>query len=117
MTFRIRISRETVNELVKVLHKSYKSGDINMVKRVTALLGFSRGETVEAVAETLGIDESSVYRWVKVLLVEGIGALRPRWKGGRPPKLTPSQKRRLAAFIEAGPEAAGFRTACWNSVL
>jgi transposase len=117
MTFRIRISRETVNELVKALHKSYKSGDVHMVKRVSALLGFSRGETVEAVADTLGIDESSIYRWVKVLLIEGIGGLKPRWKGGRPPKLTPSQKKRLAEFIEAGPEAAGFRPACWNSVL
>jgi len=82
MTFKIRISHETVNELVKALRKSYKSGDVNMVKRVSALLGFSRGETVEAVAETLGSDESSVYRWVKALLVEGIGALKPRWKGG-----------------------------------
>lgn len=117
MTIRLRISRETVNELVQALHKSYKSGDVHMVKRVSALLGFSRGETVDEVAETLGMDASSLYRWVKALLVEGIDGLKPRWKGGRPPKLTHSQKQRLAELIDAGPEAAGFRTACWNSVL
>ncbi len=67
-TFRIHISRETVNELVKALQKSYKSGDVTMVKRLSALLGVGRGETVEAVPETLGIDESSVYRWPEAAL-------------------------------------------------
>jgi transposase len=37
--------------------------------------------------------------------------------GGRPPKLTPQQKKRLVELIEAGPLVVGFETACWNSVL
>ena len=37
--------------------------------------------------------------------------------GGRPEKLTPSQKKRLVELIEAGPLVVGCETACWNSVL
>jgi transposase len=37
--------------------------------------------------------------------------------GGRPPQLTATQRQRLAALIEAGPEAAGFPTGCWHALL
>ena len=32
-------------------------------------------------------------------------------------KLTPTQKKRLCELVDAGPQAAGFDTACWNSIL
>jgi transposase len=31
--------------------------------------------------------------------------------------LTPNQKKQLCAWIDAGPQAAGFETACWNTLL
>lgn len=37
--------------------------------------------------------------------------------GGRRPKVTPTQKKRLVEIIEAGPLVVGLETACWNSVL
>ena len=37
--------------------------------------------------------------------------------GGRPPKLTPGQKKRLVELIGAGPLVVGCEPACWNSVL
>src|SRR6266516_2873510 len=40
-----------------------------------------------------------------------------RHSGGRPEKLTPSQKKRLVELLEAGPLVVGCETACWNSVL
>jgi transposase len=117
MYIRIRISRETGDELVKVLRQSYKSGDINMVKRLSALVGLSRGESVHDVAATLGIAAASIYRWLNELLVEGVNGLKPHWAGGRPTKLTATQKKRLTELIKAGPQAAGFQTGCWNSAL
>ena len=50
-------------------------------------------------------------------MVEGVSGLKPRWKGGRPAKLTPNQRRQLADLIDAGPQAAGFHSACWNSAM
>jgi transposase len=88
-----------------------------MVRRITALLNMSKGEKVSEIAATLSVAPSSVYEWLKRLMVEGVAGLKPNWKGGRPAKLTPSQRKRLAELIDAGPQAAGFRSACWNSVM
>ncbi len=40
-----------------------------------------------------------------------------RWRGGRRRKLNKTQKGRLCALIKAGPLAAGFRSACWNTAM
>jgi transposase len=114
---RILISKETVNELVQALQRAYKAGDAKMVRRITALLSLSKGEKVSDIAATLGVAPSSVYEWLKRLMVEGVAGLKPNWKGGRPAKLTPNQRKRLAEMIDAGPQAAGFRSACWNSAM
>jgi transposase len=114
---RILISKETVNELIKALHRAYKAGDVKLVRRISALVSLSRGEKVSEIAGILGIAPSSVYEWLKQLMVAGVAGLKPYWKGGRPAKLTPSQRKRLAELIDAGPQAAGFRSACWNSAM
>jgi transposase len=114
---RILISKETVNELVQALQRAYKAGDAKMVRRISALLNISKGEKVSDIAATLGIAPSSVYEWLKRLMSEGVAGLKPNWKGGRPAKLTPNQRKRLAEMIDAGPQAAGFRSACWNSAM
>lgn len=114
---RITVSKETVNQMIQALHRAYKSGDTRLIKRILVLLDFSRGERVETIAERHGVSISSIYDWIKKLLVEGVTGLRPNWKGGRPSKLTKSQTRELADWIDAGPEAAGFGSACWNSAM
>ncbi len=50
-------------------------------------------------------------------LVQGLDSLGYQPGGGRKAKLTPTQKKRLCSLIDAGPEAAGFDTACWNSIV
>jgi transposase len=114
---RITVSKATVNELVKALQKAYKSGDASMIRRIAVLLDFSRGASVESIAAQHGVSRSSIYEWIKKLLVEGVAGLKPTWKGGRPPKLTKSQKKALGQMIDAGPEAAGFASGCWNSAM
>jgi transposase len=84
---------------------------------VSALLGFARGDSLESICETLGVSSASVYGWLKKLMVEDTAGLQVHWKGGRPCKLTATQKGRLVELIKAGPEAAGFPTGCWNCLL
>jgi transposase len=55
--------------------------------------------------------------WLKKLMVEGVEGLEPRWRGGRPNKLTKTQRKRLYELVKAGPEAAGFPSACWNAAM
>lgn len=103
MPIRIRISSETVKQLLQALDKAYKSGDAQMVKRINGLLDFSRGDRPEAVASKHGVSVSSVYAWLKQLLVEGLSSLKPKWRGGRPAKLTAKQRQQLSAWLKAGP--------------
>src|SRR3954453_15493522 len=113
----IRITTETRKELEATLCRAFKAGDLGMVKRVTALLGVAREEPVPLIAAGVGVSPSTVYAWLRAFLLEGVAGLRVRWRGGRPRKLTKTQRERLAAIIEAGPEAAGFPTGCWHALL
>jgi transposase len=113
----IRITSETRKELEATLRRAFQAGDLALVKRVTALLGIGRGEPVATVASGLGVSPSTVYTWLRALLLEGVAGLRVRWRGGRPPKLTQTQRQRLAEIVTAGPEAAGFPTGCWHALL
>ena len=59
---------------------------------------------------------STFYDWLTALLVQGVSSVVYQRRGGRKAKLTPTQKKRLCQLIDAGLEAAGFDTACWNSI-
>jgi transposase len=113
----IRSTTATRKELEATLRQAFKAGDVALVKRVTALLGLARGEGVDAVAAGVGAGRSTIYGWLRAFLVEGVAGLRVQWKGGRPRKLTPTQRQRLAEIITAGPEVAGFPTGSWHALL
>lgn len=117
MNIRIRISKEMVKELTKTLHKAYQSGDAKMVRRILVLLDYSQGDSPDGIADKHGIARSSIYAWLKQLLAEGIASIKPKWKGGRPAKLSKSQKKQLCEWIKAGPQAAGYPNGCWSGVL
>ncbi len=108
---------ETVKQLVNALQKAYKSGDARMVKRINVLLDYSRGDSADAIANKHAIATSSVYAWLKQVMVAGLSSLKPAWRGGRPAKLTPSQRQQLSSWLKAGPQAAGYPTGCWSALL
>ncbi len=114
---RIRISTAVSKQLTVTLRQAYQAGDLRLVRRVSALLAVGQGEAVPTVAATLGVSPASVYGWLKILLVQGVTSLRVQWRGGRPSKLTRTQKRRLVDLVKAGPQAAGYPTGCWNACL
>lgn len=117
MNIRIRVSAATVKQLMQGLHKAYQSGDARMVKRIAVLLDFSGGVSVEALASKHDVSVSSIYAWLKLLLSEGMASLKPTWRGGRPSKLTPTQRQQLSQRLKAGPQAAGYPTGCWSGLL
>jgi transposase len=114
---RRRITSETRKELEATLRRAFQAGDLPLVKRVAALLEIARGEPVDAVASGVGVSPSTVYAWLRALLLEGVAGLRVRWRCGRPRKLTQAQREWLAELVAAGPQAAGFATGCWHALL
>jgi transposase len=117
LNIRIGISRETVKALEATLRAAYRAGDSGLVKKVTGLLKLSTGICGERISQELDCSVSSLYRWLKALVYEGVGGLKVNWRGGRRSKLNQTQKARLSALVKGGPQAAGFDSACWNGAM
>src|SRR4051812_47702909 len=113
----IRLTPPTRQALEGALRRAFPAGDLPPVKRVTALHGIARGEAVGQSAAGVGVSPASGYSWLQTFLLAGAAGWRVHGRGGRPAKLTPTQRERLVALIAAGPEAAGVPTGCWQALL
>jgi transposase len=115
---RITISHETVKTMSERLTVAYQRGDTRLVRRISAVLEvLAAQQSVAAVSAKWVISPACLYEWITALLLDGIQSLRYQRKGGRAPKLTASQKQQLCAWLDAGPQAAGFANGCWSSLL
>ena len=118
MNIRIQFTRQTVKALLNRRHQACKQDNVRLVRRISVLLEYVVHQTlVTVLSERWGISPACVYEWLSAFLVQGLDSLAYRYRGGRQAKLTPTQKKRLCELVDAGPQAAGFDTACWNSIL
>jgi transposase len=118
MPIRIQLSSATVKALQSRLQHAYRKDEVRFVRRITVLLDLLvHHVSVAVLCERWGLSPSCLYDWQRAFVLHGMDSLRYRHSGGRPAKLTPSQKKRLVELIEAGPLVVGCETACWNSVL
>ena len=83
-------------------------------RRLRALQLKEHGWYQRDIAEALGVAEDTVGRWIARARVGGREALRARHGPGRPPRLTPLQRRLIPEFLWHGPEAYGFRGEVWT---
>jgi transposase len=75
---------------------------------------WKQGMTQAAVAEALGTSEASVSRWKKAWQADGPQALAAKPHPGKPPRLTPPQRRRLGQLLREGPRKHGYGTELWT---
>ena len=115
---RIQLSRATVKELHSRLQHAYQRDDVRLVRRITVLLDLLIHHVpVEVLCQQWGLSPACIYGWRQAFLLHGMNSLAYRHGGGRCPKLTATQKKRLVELLEAGPLVVGCETACWTSVL
>jgi transposase len=118
VNLRIPLTRQTVNAMQERLRGAYTRGAIRLVRRISALLEhFVQHTPVRDLRECWGFRVACFSVWINALLLKGLDSLVSQHGGGRPSKLTKTQKRRLGALIDAGPQAAGFDPACWTILL
>jgi transposase len=115
--FRITFSQETVKRLKQELEQAYARGDTRAVRRLSVLVMIGSRMVLENILALWNVSQQSVYNWLNEFLAERWESLKYEKAPGRPPHLTKSQKRKLSEWIEAGPEACGYPTGCWTSVL
>jgi transposase len=115
---RIQLSRATVKDLHSRLQHAYQRDDVRLVRRTTVLIDLLVHHVPVAVLrERWGLSPACIYDWQKAFLLRGLDSLVYSHGGGRRPKLSPRQKKRLVELMDAGPLVVGCETACWTSVL
>lgn len=117
MDITIHLSGPTVKQLTHLLRLAYRTGHLPSIQRITALLWLGDGHGVALVAERLGLCKQTIYNWLAAFVLKRWASLRPRTSPGRPAKLSAAHKQRLGELLDAGPEAAGYATGCWNTAL
>lgn len=118
MNIRIRLSRQTVKAMQARLHQAYDRGDLRLVRRISVLLEYlTQATPIATLSQKWGIVGSTIYLWLNELVLQGLDSLVYHHAGGRPAKLTKTQKKQLGHWLDQGPQKAGFDTACWNTVL
>jgi transposase len=82
-------------------------------RRLQALRMKQRGWYQRDIADAFGVCEETVSRWL-ARARGGLDALETRPRSGRPPKLSPGDKRLIPEFLWHGAEAYGFRGDVWT---
>ena len=84
-------------------------------RRLEAARLLTRGVSEAEVARRVGVHRQSVNRWATQLAAGGRSALKRAPRTGRPPKLAPTDLRRIEAGLKRGPEALGYATSLWTA--
>jgi len=112
---RIALTGDTRKALIAHLQLAYTTHTTRLVRRIHALLALAEGKAVEEVARFFGLGEQTMRDWLHGFIGRGMASLVYRAREGRPPKLTAAQRADLKGLVLAGPEAAGYSSACWTS--
>ena len=115
--FRITFSKSNVKRFQQELDKAYRRGDKRLVRHVSVLLMIGCHVALETILTTWNVSQQTVYNWLNDFLADQFDSLVYQNVPGRPARLTKSQKRELTKWIESGPEACGYATGCWTSLL
>jgi transposase len=117
VSLRIQVSSATVNALHAKLPQAYLKDDMRVGRRTTVLIDMLVQQgPLPVLCERWRLSASCLYAWQRAFLLHGLDSFVSRHSGGRRPKLTPRQKKRLVELIEAGPLVVGCETACWDAV-
>lgn len=94
--------------------RSNITGDAREWRRLRALELRARGWHQRDIAEALGVREETISRWIARVREGGPEVLLAHPSPGRPPRLTPDQKRLIPEFLWHGAESYGFRGQVWT---
>lgn len=117
MSFTLHLSPFTRKQLYRRLQQAYTRGALRLVKRIHALLALAQDMAVCDVAEMLALGQQTVRDYRNQFLWKGVASLVYKRPLGRPSKLTKTQRKQLAEWIKASPQASGYTSGCWNTPM
>lgn len=111
---RTSASRKRLRRFIKA---ALRRGDLDCWRRGRAVLGYIEGRRVVELAGELDVTRGSVNRWLQWYEALGIKGLETGRAPGPQPKLSQEQRAELAALVEEGPLAAGYRSGVWTGPM
>ena len=114
---RITFLPKTVNQLRVHLQEAYDLGSLKGVRRISVLLMVAEQQAMDKIIAVWDVSRQTIIHWVKALMSKGFDSLEYEKPKGRSAKLTKTQKDQLRALIKQGPEACGYDSGCWTSIL
>jgi transposase len=84
-------------------------------RRRRAIRLLEDGQSLAAVARTVGAAVSAVWQWRATFRRKGAAGLAAKPVPGRPRKLTAAQRRRLPRLLARGARAHGYATDLWTT--
>lgn len=94
----------------KYLEELVSQGDLSVkvYRRALGLLELDRGKTYGAVAQTLGVNQSTVSKWAKRYQAERLQCLQDKARSGRPVEIDGGQRAKITALAcSKAPEGYG----------
>jgi len=82
--------------------------------KIAALLLVLEGQRPGWIADVLGQTRQSLNLWMHKVNDQGLGALKPAPRPGRPPRLNPDIRRRMEVDLEKTPAELGLNRAQWD---
>ncbi len=117
MRIRITLSNKANKELEVMERRAKRRSNYRLLRRITALRQLVAEFSVQKIAETFGLSEQTIRNWRNAFILNGVASLKYKKPPGRPAKLSQKQRQELQQIIEAGPQEAGYASACWTSLM
>ena len=89
-------------ELGQAIEDAQSADETRLVRRLCFIKNLYQGDTRKQAGRRVGISRSTTRRWARAWNDNGVNGLRPRFGGGRPPKLTSMQFEELCALLKDG---------------
>ena len=86
----------------------------NLVLRRRAIELHKLGKKQQFIADVLGVDQSTVSKWVRAYKALGAESLKYPKIGGSKRKINPEQEQELVGFLNEGAESHGFEGDFWT---
>jgi len=104
--------QEATREKLLTLAKQVPEARIGI--KIAALLLVLEGQRPGRVNAMLGLSRMTLERWINGVNQEGIQALIPEPRPGRPTQLTPAVRKRLERDLQKPPREFGLQRASWD---
>jgi transposase len=93
------------------------SQDATLVRRCQAVVLSAAGQTVPTIARLMGVDASTIHRWLDRFEAGGLGALAPVPPEGRPPRWDEEYEVLLVETARHDPRWYGLEHSSWTCAL